>query len=103
MQIPAPLVRQSLVLAAAVGVFAISFGVLAQATGLSWQMACAMSLLIFGGGSQFAAVGVIAAGGSPVAAVGAGLLLNTRYAPFGLAIAPDLRGGWPAGSSPRIW
>lgn len=93
MPIPSPLLRQALVLAAAVGVFAISFGVLAQATGLSWQMACAMSALVFGGGSQFAAVGVVAAGGSPVAAVAAGLLLNTRYAPFGLAIAPSLRGG----------
>ena len=80
-------------LAAAVGVFAISFGVFAQATGLSWQMAGAMSALVFGGGSQFAAVGVVAAGGSPVAAVAAGLLLNARYAPFGLAIAPSLRGG----------
>ena len=93
MQIPAPLVRQSVVLAVAVGVFAISFGVLAEATGLSWQMTCAMSLLVFGGGSQFAAVGVVAAGGSPVAAVAAGLMLNSRYAPFGLALAPTLRGG----------
>lgn len=66
---------------------------LAGATGLPWQMACAMSLLVFGGGSQFAAVGVIAAGGTPAAAVGAGLLLNTRYVPFGLAMAPVLRGG----------
>lgn len=93
MRLPAPLVRQALVLAAAVGVFAVSFGVLAEATGLPWQMACAMSLLVFGGGSQFAAVGVIAAGGSPVAAVAAGLLLNCRYLPFGLALAPALRGG----------
>ena len=56
-------------------------------------MACAMSLLVFGGGAQFAALGVVAAGGTPVAAVAAGLLLNTRYLPFGLAVAPDLRGG----------
>lgn len=73
--------------------FGVSFGVLAVATGLSWPMACAMSLFVFGGGSQFAALGVVAAGGTPAAAVAAGLLLNTRYAPFGLAIAPALRGG----------
>ena len=93
MPIPSPLLRQALVLALAVGVFAISFGVLAEATGLSWQMACAMSVFVFGGGSQFAAVGVVAAGGSPVAAVAAGLLLNARYTPFGMAVAPSLRGG----------
>ena len=80
-------------LAVAVGVFAISFGVLAEANGLTWQMACAMSLFVFGGGSQFAAVGVVASGGSPIAAVAAGLMLNARYAPFGMAVAPSLRGG----------
>lgn len=93
MQTPPALVRQALVIAVAIGVFGVSFGVLAAASGLSWQMACAMSLLVFGGGSQFAAVGVVAAGGAPAAAVAAGLLLNTRYTPFGLAVAPALRGG----------
>ena len=71
----------------------MSFGVLAGAMGLGWPMACAMSLLVFGGGSQFAALGVVAAGGTPLAAVAAGLLLNARYVPFGLAVAPSLRGG----------
>lgn len=93
MKTPPALARSAAVIALAVGVFGLSFGVLATATGLSWGMACTMSLLVFGGGSQFAAVGVIAAGGSPAAAVGAGLLLNTRYAPLGLAVAPALRGG----------
>jgi 4-azaleucine resistance transporter AzlC len=80
-------------LAAAVGVFGVSFGVLAVAAGLSPFAATAMSALVFAGGSQFAAVGVIAAGGGPVAAVVSGLLLNTRYAPFGIAVAPALTGG----------
>ena len=93
MQTTNALVRQAVVIAVAIGVFGVSFGVLAGATGLPWQMACALSLLVFGGGSQFAAIGVIAAGGTPAAAVGAGLLLNTRYVPFGLAMAPALRGG----------
>lgn len=92
LQTPHALVRQALVIAVAIGVFGVSFGVLAGATTVSWQMACAMSLLVFGGGSQFAAIGVIAAGGTPAAAVAAGLLLNTRYVPFGLAMAPSLRG-----------
>lgn len=80
-------------LAVAVGVFGLSFGVLAASAGLSPGAACAMSALVFAGGSQFAAVGVVAAGGSPLAAVASGLLLNARYLAFGVAMAPHLRGG----------
>ncbi len=80
-------------LAVAIGVFGLSFGVLAVTAGLSPLVACAMSLLVLAGGSQFAAVGVVAAGGSPVAAVVSGALLNTRFVPFGLALAPLLEGG----------
>lgn len=80
-------------LAVAICAFGLSFGVLAVTAGLSPIMACAMSLLVFAGGSQFAAVGVIAAGGSPLAAVASGALLNTRFVPFGLPLAPLLEGG----------
>ena len=45
---------------------------------------------------QFLAVGLVAAGGSPVAAMLAGLLLNARHLPFGLAVGDVLGGGWPA-------
>ena len=89
-------VRQAIVIGAAVGLYAISFGVLASAAGIGAVMACAMSALVFAGGSQFAAIGVLTAGGSPVAAVAAGLLLNTRYVPFGLAVASSLRRWLPA-------
>lgn len=80
-------------LAVAVAVFGLSFGVLAAATGLSPAAATGMSLFVFAGGSQFAAVGVLAAGGGPLAAVASGLLLNARYLPFGIAVAPWLSGG----------
>lgn len=82
-----------LTLAAAVGVFGLSFGVLAVAAGLTPAAAIAMSMFVFAGGSQFAAVGVVAAGGSPIAAVVSGLLLNARYVAFGVAVAPALHGG----------
>jgi hypothetical protein len=36
---------------------------------------------------------VVAAGGGPLAAVVAGILLNARYGPMGIALAPSLRGG----------
>jgi 4-azaleucine resistance transporter AzlC len=78
----------------ATGVYGISFGVLAVAAGLSAAQACAMSLLVFTGGSQFAAVGVIAAGGSAAAAVVNALLLAVRNAAYGLSLASLLRGSW---------
>jgi 4-azaleucine resistance transporter AzlC len=80
--------RDSIVLALAIGVFGASFGVLASAAGLSVLKTCALSLLVFTGASQFAVVGVWAAGGSPVSAIGSGLLLAARNAAYGLALAP---------------
>jgi 4-azaleucine resistance transporter AzlC len=76
----------------ATGVYGVSFGVLAVGAGLSVAQTCVMSLLVFTGGSQFAAVGVIAAGGSPAAAVVNALLLAVRNAAYGLSLAPVLRG-----------
>lgn len=86
------MIRDALVLSAAVGVFGVSFGVLAASAGLSVARAMAMSLLVFTGASQFAAVSVIASGGAPGAAVGSGLLLALRNTAYGLALAPTLRG-----------
>ena len=78
----------------ATGVYGISFGVLAVGAGLSEAQACAMSLLVFTGGSQFAAVSVIGSGGSPATAVANALLLAVRNAAYGLSLARLLRGSW---------
>jgi 4-azaleucine resistance transporter AzlC len=86
------ILRDALAVAAAVGVFGLSFGVVADQAALTVAEACALSLLVFAGSSQFAAVGVVAAGGAPVAAVASGLLLNARSVAFGLALAPVLGG-----------
>jgi predicted branched-subunit amino acid permease len=64
-----------------------SFGATTVAGHLAWWVPVAMSLLVFAGGSQFAAVGVVLAGGSPFAAVAAGAVLNTRLLPYGFAVA----------------
>jgi 4-azaleucine resistance transporter AzlC len=79
----------------ATGVYGISFGVLAVGAGLSVAQACVMSLLVFTGGSQFAAVSVIAAGGSAATAVVNALLLGVRNAAYGLSLASLLRGSLP--------
>lgn len=76
------------------GIVAVSFGATAVAGGLAWWVPVAMSLLVFAGGAQFAAVGVVLAGGSPVAAVAAGALLNIRLLPYGLAVADVTTGRW---------
>ena len=78
----------------AVGLFGVSFGVLSASTGgLGALPAVAMSATAFAGSAQFAAASVLSAGGGPVAAVVAALLLNARYLPIGVSVAPFLRGG----------
>jgi 4-azaleucine resistance transporter AzlC len=84
--------RAAAPLAVAVGGFGISFGVLAQATGLGKLAPLVMSITTFGGSAQFAAVSVLGAGGGVAAAVAAALLLNSRYLPIGISVAPVLRG-----------
>src|SRR4029077_12762057 len=76
----------------AVGVYGVSFGVLAVAAGLSPAQACVMSMLVFTGASQFAFVGVLAGGGAAVAAMAPAVMLALRNAAYGLSVAPVLRG-----------
>lgn len=83
--------RAALVLGGAVGVFGASFGVLAVTAGLSVSQAVVMSMLVFTGASQFAAVGVVDAGGTVAAAVASALLLAARNTAYGVALAPTLR------------
>jgi predicted branched-subunit amino acid permease len=85
--------RDAATIAVAVGVVGISFGALAPSAGLSPAMAMAMSAIVFAGGAQLAVTGILAAGGGVVAAVVAGLVLNLRHLPFGMAIAPTLGRG----------
>ncbi len=79
-------------IALAVFVFGASFGVLALAVHLPGWTTVLMSALVFAGSAQFAAVGVLAAGGGVVAAVLAGVLLNLRFIATGIAVAPVLPG-----------
>lgn len=75
-------------------IIGLSFGAISVSGGLPVWAPITMSLLVFAGGAQFAAVGVALAGGSPVAAVAAGLVLNARLLPFGFAVADLLDGRW---------
>jgi 4-azaleucine resistance transporter AzlC len=67
-----------------------SFGAIAVSGGEAAWVPIAMSLLVFAGGAQFAALGIVLAGGNPIAAAIAGLVLNARHLPFGFAVADAL-------------
>jgi predicted branched-subunit amino acid permease len=85
-------VRVGLPYAAAGLLLSISFGVLAQP--LMGNVApIVMSAALFAGSAQFASTAVLAAGGGAGAAIAAGILLNLRYVPMGIALAPSLDGG----------
>lgn len=84
--------RDALAIGLASGAYAVSYGVLAVAAGLSVAQTCSMSLLVFTGASQFALVGVVGAGGGVLAALAPALLLAARNGIYGLALVPILRG-----------
>ncbi|HZN70649.1 MAG TPA: AzlC family ABC transporter permease [Micromonosporaceae bacterium] len=91
----ARLVRDILAIAAACCVIGVSFGAIAVASGMPAWAVVTMSVLVFAGGAQFMAVGMLAAG-NPLAAVLGGLLLNARHLPFGLVVADAIGPSWRA-------
>jgi 4-azaleucine resistance transporter AzlC len=84
-------VRDAVGIGIAVGAYGLSFGAVAVAAGLSVVQACATSLMMFTGASQFALVGVLGAGGSAVAGVLSALLLGSRNTLYAVRLA-DLLG-----------
>ena len=70
----------------------VSFGVLAQPV-MGSIAPVVMSLIVFSGAAQFAALTVLTAGGGAVAAIAAAMLMNGRWLPMGLAVGPFLTGG----------
>jgi len=87
------LVRNVAALCAAGFVVGLSFGAIAAAAHIPLSQVIGMSTLIYAGGAQFLAVGLTSAGAGTVAIVLAGLLLNARHLPFGLAIGDVLSTG----------
>lgn len=82
-----PALRMGVSISIATGLYGISFGALGVAAGLTVWQTCALSLLMFTGGSQFAFVGVVAGGGAGAAALGAASLLGVRNAVYGMQMA----------------
>lgn len=86
-----PAVRMGLSISVAVGIYGVSFGALGVAGGLTVWQTCALSLLMFTGGSQFAFIGVIAGGGTGLAAFSAATLLGVRNGVYGMQLKALLR------------
>ncbi len=87
---PRAVAREGLTVGVAVGFYAVSFGAVSVAAGLSVLQTCAMSLLMFTGASQFAFVGVLSSGGTPLSATVTAALLGARNGLYGLRLAPML-------------
>ena len=89
----APGLRAGAPYGAAGFVLGISFGVLARPV-MGPFAAIVMSAVANAGSAQFAALAVLSAGGGAPAAIVAGALLNLRFLPMGIAIAPSLPHRW---------
>lgn len=89
-------VREGLGVALATSAYGISFGALAVASGLDVWQTCVMSLLMFTGGSQFAFVGVVGAGGlaAAPAAIASAALLGVRNVAYGMRMSPVIGSGF---------
>jgi 4-azaleucine resistance transporter AzlC len=78
----------------AVSFIGLSYGAIAVTSGFPIWVPAAQSVLVLAGASEFLFIGIVAASGSPIAAALAGLLVNSRHLPYGLAL-PDVTGrGW---------
>lgn len=78
--------RRGMSVGIATGLYGISFGALATASGLDVWQAMVLSAVLFSGGSQFAFVGVIGGGGSAIGAALASILLGIRNTLYGLLL-----------------
>jgi predicted branched-subunit amino acid permease len=84
-------VRDALGVGFAVGLSGFAFGVTSAGAGLTLAQTCVLSLLVFTGASQFALVGALAAGGSPLTAAAGAFFLGVRNAFYGLRLSQILR------------
>ncbi len=86
-QVRTGIVRDALGIGIATGAYALSFGAISTAAGLTLLQTVALSTLMFTGASQFAMVGVIGAGGSLWAGAATAALLGTRNALYGVRLS----------------
>ena len=86
----AQILRTSLGVGVATGAYGLSYGALGTSAGLSVVQTCALSVLMFSGGSQFALIGVLGGGGNAASGSASAMLLGARNALYGARLAPVL-------------
>src|ERR1043165_7020380 len=84
--------RAVLAIAATVWFFGAAFGLLARSSGLGVLVPLVMSLTTFAGSAQFAVASILGTSGSATAAIAAAVLLNARYVPISISVAPLFHG-----------
>lgn len=86
-------IRAAVAVAATVGFFGASFGLVARGAGMGVAAPIVLSATTFAGSAQFALTSILASGGTAAAAIAAAVLLNARYAPISVSVAPLFHGG----------
>jgi 4-azaleucine resistance transporter AzlC len=71
---------------------AVTFGAMARDLGWGVLAPVVASAVVFSGSAQFALATSLGGGGGLPTAVASAALINARFAPMGLAVAPSLRG-----------
>ncbi|MFF4603452.1 AzlC family ABC transporter permease [Streptomyces sp. NPDC001339] len=84
------LLRDALGVGLAVGAYGLSYGALAVSSGLTVGQTQFLSALLYGGSSQLALVGALAAGGGAAAASATAALLGVRNLFYGVSLRPAL-------------
>jgi predicted branched-subunit amino acid permease len=88
--------RVGVALGTAIFIYGLAFGLVAAQAGLSWGWALAMSISVFSGSAQLAALSVIQAGEATLLTLFATVLvMNARYLLFGATIQPWLSQAGP--------
>lgn len=78
----------------AVVLIGISYGATAVTSGFPIWLPIVLGAFVLAGGSEFLFLGIMAAGGSPIAGVLAGLLVNARHVAYGLSVPDAVGTGW---------
>ena len=94
--LPSSTYRAVAIITVTIVAVALSYGAISQVSGFAWWQTLMLAAFALGGAAEFTFVGVIAAGGAPILAVLAGLLVNSRNFAFGMAVGPFFPQDWRA-------
>lgn len=94
--LPASAYRTTAIITITILAVAMSYGAISAVAGFVWWQTLLLAIFALGGAAEFTFVGVIAAGGAPLLAVLAGLLVNSRNFAFGMSVGPISPQDWRA-------